>query len=69
MNAYLTRCPAADVYIRERGNSLAKYAVVGSTGQRNGSLEGISRRLEAKRFSRPRIEPEGNLIEVMLGVN
>ena len=35
MNAYLTRCPAADVYIRERGDSLAKYAVVGSTGQRN----------------------------------
>ncbi len=27
MNAYLTRCPAADVYIRERGDSLAKYPV------------------------------------------
>ena len=25
MNAYLTRCPAADVNIRERGDSLAKY--------------------------------------------
>ena len=29
---------------------LAKNWVVGSTGQRNGSFEGISRRLEAKRF-------------------
>jgi len=27
MKAYLTRCPPADVYIRERGDSLAKYAV------------------------------------------
>ena len=44
-------------------------AVLGSTGQRNGSFEGISRRLEAKRFSWPRIEPEGNLIKVVLGVN
>ena len=47
---------------------LAKNWVVGSTGQRNGSFEGISRRLEAKRFSRPRVEPQGDLIEVTLGV-
>lgn len=46
----------------------AKYAAVGSTGQRNGSIKGISWRLEAKRFPRPRIEPEGNLIEVALSV-
>ena len=42
---------------------------MGSTGQRNGSFKGISRRLEAKRFSRPCIEPEGDLIEVILSVN
>jgi len=42
---------------------------VGSTGQRNGSIEGISRRLEAKRFPWPCIEPEGDLIKVMLSVN
>ena len=34
----------------ERGDSRAKDAVAGSTGQRNGSLEGISGRLEARRF-------------------
>jgi hypothetical protein len=27
MISYLTRCPAVDVYIRERGDALAKYAV------------------------------------------
>ena len=48
---------------------LAKYAVVGSTGQRNGSFEGISRRLEAMRFPWPCIEPKGDLIKVMLCVN
>ena len=47
---------------------ILKKAVVGSTGQGNGSFEGISRRLEARRFSRPRGEPQGNLIEVTLGV-
>ena len=46
-----------------------KNWVVGSTGQRNGSFEGISRCLEAARFSRPCIEAEGDLIKVMLGVN
>ena len=46
-----------------------KESMVGSTGQRNGSFKGISRRLEAKRFSRPRVEPQGDLIEVMLSVN
>ena len=48
---------------------LAKNWVVGSTGQRNGSIKGISRRLEAKRFSGPRIEPQGDLIEVSLSVD
>ena len=47
----------------------AKNCVVGSSRQRNGSFEGISRRLEAKCFSWPCIEAEGDLIEVMLGVN
>jgi hypothetical protein len=48
---------------------LAKNWVVGSTGQRNGSFEGISRRLKAKRFSWPRVQPQGNLIEIFLGVD
>ena len=48
---------------------LVKKATVGSTGQRNGSFKGISRRLEAKRFSWPCIEPDGDLIKVMLSVN
>ena len=52
-----------------RMRELLKKATVGSTGQRNGSFEGISRRLEAKRFPGPRVEPQGNLIEVTLGVN
>jgi hypothetical protein len=46
-----------------------KKAAVGSSDQRNGSFEGISRRLEAKRFSWPCIEPKGDLIKVMLSVN
>jgi transposase len=48
---------------------ILKKATVGSTGQRNGSFEGNSRRLEAKRFSWPRIEPKGDLIKVMLSIN
>jgi transposase len=48
---------------------ILKKAAVGSTGQRNGSFEGISRCLEAKRFPWPRIEPQSNLIEVILGVD
>ena len=47
---------------------ILKKATVGSTGQRNGSFEGISRRLKAKRFPRPGVEPQGDLIEVTLGV-
>ena len=54
---------------KPHGFWLAKNWVVGSTGQRNGSFEGISRRLEAKRFSGPCIEPQGNLIKVSLGVD
>ena len=53
--------------LREERDILKK-ATVGSTGQRNGSFEGISRRLEAKRFSWPRVEPKGDLIKVMLSV-
>ena len=34
-----------------------KEALVGSTGQRNGSFERGSRRFEAKRFSWPCVEP------------
>ncbi|PWK62642.1 hypothetical protein [Roseicyclus mahoneyensis] len=37
--------------------SFAKKAALGSIGQRNGSFEGISRRLEATRLPWPRIEP------------
>ena len=50
-------------------DSRAKYAVVGSTGQRNGTFESNSRRLEAKRFPRPRVELQRNLIKVTLGVD
>ena len=35
---------------------ILKKAELGSTGQRNGSFKGISRRLEAKCFPQPRIE-------------
>lgn len=35
---------------------ILKKAELGSTGQRNGSFKGISWRLEAKCFPRPRIE-------------
>ncbi|SDJ39402.1 Transposase and inactivated derivatives [Salipiger marinus] len=48
---------------------ILKKAAVGSTGQRNSSLEGISRRLETKRFPRPCVEAEGGLIKVMLSVD
>lgn len=48
---------------------ILKKAAVGSNGQRNGSFERISRRLEAKRLPRPRVEPQCNLIEVILGVD
>ena len=48
---------------------ILKKAAVGSTGQRNGTLEGISRRLETKRFPRPCVEAEGDLIKVMLSVD
>ena len=54
--------------LREQRDILKK-ATVGSTGQRNGSTKGISRRPEAKRFPRFGIEPEGNLIDVALGVD
>lgn len=54
--------------LREERDILKK-ATVGSTGQRNGTFEGSSRRLEAKRFPRPRVEPQRNLIEVILGVD
>ena len=39
---------------------------MGSTGQRNGFFEDIGWCLEAERFPRPRVEPQGNLIEVAL---
>lgn len=58
---YLPPYPTQRLFLRK--------AVVGSTGHRNGSFEGISRRLEAKRFSRPCVEPEGDLIKVMLSVD
>lgn len=54
--------------LREERDVLKK-AAVGSTGQRNGSFEGISRRLEAKRLSRPCIEAKGDLIKVMLSID
>ena len=47
---------------------ILKKAAVGSTGQRNGPFESISRRLEAKRFPRPRDGPQGKLIEITPGV-
>ena len=41
---------------------ILKKAAVGSIGQRNGSLQHIGRRLEAKGFARPRIELEGDCV-------
>ena len=52
-----------------RENAVLKQERVGSTGQRNGSVESISRRLEAKRFLGSGIEPQGDLIKVVLSVN
>ena len=40
-----------------QANEILKKVSVGSIGQRNGSFEGISRRLEAKRFSGLRRQP------------
>ena len=48
---------------------ILKKATVGSTGQRNGSIKCISGRLKAQRFSGPRVEPQGNLVEVSWGVD
>jgi hypothetical protein len=48
---------------------LAKDSTVGSIDLRNGSYEGISGRLKAKRLSWPCVEPDDDLIEVMLSVN
>ena len=53
--------------LREERDILKK-ATVASTGQRNGSMEGISWGLEAKRFPRSGVEPQGDLVEVALGV-
>ena len=47
---------------------ILKKAAVVSIGQRNGSLQHIGRRLEAKGFARPRIELEGDCVEVILAV-
>ena len=55
--------------ILKEKRDILKKATLGSTVQRNGSFEGISRRPEAKRFSWPCIQPEGDLIEIMLSVN
>ena len=43
--------------------------VVGSTGQRNGLLQHIGRRSEAKGFSRSGVKLEGNGIQVILAVS
>ena len=48
---------------------ILKKATVGSTVQRNGSIKGISGRVKAKRFSWPRVQPQGNLVEISLGVD
>jgi site-specific DNA-methyltransferase (adenine-specific) len=64
---YLHCDPTASHYLKILLDAV--FGAVGSTGQRNGSFEGISWRLEAKRFPWPRIEPKGDLIKVMLRVN
>ena len=48
---------------------IVNILTVGSTGQRNGSFEGISRGLKAKRFSRPGVKAQCGLIKVMLRVD
>jgi len=52
-----------------QANEILKKASVGSTGQHIISIEGISWRLEAKGFSGPHIEPQSNLIKVILAVD
>ena len=54
--------------LREERDILKK-ATVGSIGQCNGSLKGISGRLKAKRFPRPCVEPQGHLVKISLGVD
>jgi transposase len=68
LHAELKRLRRENAVLKQERDILKK-AAVGSTGQRNGSFEGISRRLEAKRFSRPRVEPECHLIKFMLSVD
>ena len=55
--------------ILREARDILKEATVGSTGQRNGAFEAIGRRLEAKRFLLPRVEPQGDLIQATLGVD
>jgi hypothetical protein len=55
--------------LNERKKKSNKKGAVGSTGQRNGSFKGISRRLKAKRFSRPGVKAQCDLIKVMLRVD
>ncbi len=52
--------------VTEERDILKKKAVVVSTDQRNGLVEGISWRPEAKRFPGSGIEPKSDLIKVML---
>jgi transposase len=47
---------------------ILKKATVGSTGQRNGSLQHIGWRLIAKGFPRPGVELESDGVEVVLTV-
>ena len=47
---------------------ILKKAAVGSTGQRNGSLQHIGWRLIAKGFPRPGVELESDGVEVVLTV-
>jgi transposase len=47
---------------------ILKKAAVGSTGQRNGSLQHIGRGLEAKGFPGPGVELKSNGVEVILAV-
>ena len=68
LHAELKRLRRENAVLKQERDILKK-AAVGSTGQRNGSFKAIGRRLEAKRFPRPRVEAECDLIEVMLSVN
>lgn len=67
LHAALKRLRRQNAVLKQE-REILKKAAVGSTGQRNGTFESNSRRLKAKRFPRPCVQPHRNFVEVTLGV-